>query len=807
MHDTSSIAAERQPRLTRGDWFALAVLTVMLGLVIANRAIWDGWLSRHDVLTAYLPWYRLTGERLRDFQIPAWNPYQFSGTPFAADPQSGWMMIAVMIPFALFNALTAFKIFVAIELIVAGFATYALARVIGLRPVAALMAATIFAFSPLAYQTNYCCSVRSNLASWIPLTLLGIELSFRAETRLGRTGAILLGGFGFSQMLAGWLGQGAYNAVLLMAAYIAYRGLVSPIRSLPLRNRWLPTIVNGGGVAIAGALLNAAALLPRLALSGETNLGAGDYDKVGGYRFGPYGITEFFSQVVNDTFTSGRSTIPAAGIVLALLALALAGRRYATPFWFGQTAVVMLLILPTNPVVELFFLLPRWKELHEHYVPQVSAVLMIGPAMLAGIALQRLLDGVRLKRPELLLLPLVAIAQLMAWLHEFWTTAIIAAVIASAAIVLLAVYRSPRLLRTLPTVLVALAFIQPVGLELFDAAAGTGTISGWDTTWNPTDRERAAPGIAMAETDPGGAGAFLQQKLAEEGPFRFVGYGGTGYPGDTSRPGTYTERRDWPETQAILVNARSISLGIYDMQGYNPVQLARYTDFIAALNGVRIDYHNADLRPQKQSHLALLDLLSVRYIIIDAGLPQNRDDVRALTQGNREVFRNNRVIVYENVSVLPHAWIVHAATQVSEEAAFTTIQNGEFDPRAVALVEGTPPELEALPGGANESATITSYDPERIELQVSAASSGLLVLSEIYASGWQATVDGKSTKIYAVDGAFRGIAIPEGSHTVVFHYDPPSLKAGLLLSAISTLGMLIVFALIGWRSVRPWFAA
>jgi hypothetical protein len=126
-----------------------------------------------------MPWYKLVGERLRDFEIPGWNPYQFSGTPFAADPQSGWMMFGVMIPFALFNPLTAFKIFVAIELIVAAFGTYALARVIRLRPVAALMAAVIFTFGPLAYQTNYCCSVRSNLAAWIPLTLLGIELGER----------------------------------------------------------------------------------------------------------------------------------------------------------------------------------------------------------------------------------------------------------------------------------------------------------------------------------------------------------------------------------------------------------------------------------------------------------------------------------------------------------------------------------------------------------------------------------------------------------------------------------------------------
>lgn len=789
--------------LRTGDGYALGALVLMLGLVIANRSIWDGWLARHDVLTAYMPWYKLVGERVRDLEIPGWNPYQFSGTPFAGDPQSGWMMIAVMIPFALFNPLTAFKIFVAIELIVAAFGMYTLARVLRLKPVAGLMAAVIFTFGPLAYQTNYCCSVRSNLAAWIPLTFLGIELSFRSQSRQGRFAAIMLGGFGFSQMLAGWLGQGAYNVALLMGFYILYRGLASPVRSAPVRERWLPMIVNGGGVFIAGALLNAAALLPRLATSGDTNLGAGDYERVGGYAYGPYKVTELLTQLVNDNFDSGRSTIPAVGIVLALLALALARKRFATPFWFGMTAVVIVIMLPTNPVTHLFFLLPRWKELHDHYVPQDGAVLMIGPAMLAGIALHELSERTALRRPELLMLPLIAIGFLMAWVQEFYLTATVAAVLGTIAVLLLAFRERirPQFIGVLPAALVIVAFVQPMGLELFDAAAGTSMIDGWEETWNPTEQDEASPAISMSSTDPGGAGEFLQQQLIEEGPFRYIGYGGTGYPGDRSRPGTYTERRSWPETLAIIVNGRSIALHVYDMQGYNPVQLARYTNFISALNGFLQDYHNADLRPNAKAHLGLLDLLNVRYIVIDAKLPQNRDDVLALKNGNREVFRNDSVIIYENVSATEHAWIVHKTAQVDEDGAFTTIQNPEFDPTAIALVEGEQPTVTDPPAGADERATVTSYEPERIELQVSAASAGLVVISEIYDKGWSATIDGKSADISAVDGAFRGVAVDAGEHTIVLRYDPPELKIGLILSALSTLAMIGAFIWVGWRFV------
>ena len=46
----------------------------------------------------------------------------------------------------------------------------------------------------------------------------------------------------------------------------------------------------------------------------------------------------------------------------------------------------------------------------------------------------------------------------------------------------------------------------------------------------------------------------------------------------------------------------------------------------------------------------LLDLLDVRYIVQDAGLPPNRDDVRALDAETRAVFSTPRVIVHERDS-------------------------------------------------------------------------------------------------------------------------------------------------------------
>src|SRR5215212_3287541 len=65
---------------------ALLVLTVVGAWGFLQTKNVFGW----DAITFFYPWYSLLGESLGSGSIPGWNQYQFSGTPFAADPQSGW---------------------------------------------------------------------------------------------------------------------------------------------------------------------------------------------------------------------------------------------------------------------------------------------------------------------------------------------------------------------------------------------------------------------------------------------------------------------------------------------------------------------------------------------------------------------------------------------------------------------------------------------------------------------------------------------------------------------------------------------
>jgi len=94
---------------------------------------------------------------------------------------------------------------------------------------------------------------------------------------------------------------------------------------------------------------------------------------------------------------------------------------------------------------------------------------------------------------------------------------------------------------------------------------------------------------------------------------------------------------------------------------------------------------------------------------------------------------------------------------------------------------------------SNEKVTITRYSPNKIDLKVIVAARGFLVLSETYASGWKAVVDGKSTPIYRANGGLRAIYLPVGPHRITFTYLPPGFITGATLSVISFILLVCLF--------------
>jgi uncharacterized membrane protein YfhO len=84
---------------------------------------------------------------------------------------------------------------------------------------------------------------------------------------------------------------------------------------------------------------------------------------------------------------------------------------------------------------------------------------------------------------------------------------------------------------------------------------------------------------------------------------------------------------------------------------------------------------------------------------------------------------------------------------------------------------------------------------------------GYLVLVEAYDPGWRASVDGSPAEVRRANVGFRAVAVPGGTHRVVFVYRPRAALVGLAASIVTL--VVCAFALGRQRgtsvagSVRP----
>ena len=73
--------------------------------------------------------------------------------------------------------------------------------------------------------------------------------------------------------------------------------------------------------------------------------------------------------------------------------------------------------------------------------------------------------------------------------------------------------------------------------------------------------------------------------------------------------------------------------------------------------------------------------------------------------------------------------------------------------------------------------TLTSYKPNHLTYDVSSATGGIVVFSEIYYPGWTATIDGKPAEVGRADYVLRALQMPAGSHKVELMFYPKSVDS------------------------------
>jgi hypothetical protein len=98
------------------------------------------------------------------------------------------------------------------------------------------------------------------------------------------------------------------------------------------------------------------------------------------------------------------------------------------------------------------------------------------------------------------------------------------------------------------------------------------------------------------------------------------------------------------------------------------------------------------------------------------------------------------------------------------------------------------PEGEVGPQDPQAKTTIAKSTPNQVIIQVQSATPALLLLTDNWATGWQAVIDDKnSTTIMEANVAFRAVLVPAGEHKVTFTYHPPGLAIALGLTSLAVI--------------------
>jgi len=216
--------------------------------------------------------------------------------------------------------------------------------------------------------------------------------------------------------------------------------------------------------------------------------------------------------------------------------------------------------------------------------------------------------------------------------------------------------------------------------------------------------------------------------------------------------------------------------------GYTPLAIFRYTDLLQIAEG---GYY-IGTPPQLAANQAI-NIAGIKYLLTDSSAPENKlwfKDTGHFQLRNKV----GETLVYENLKALPRVWFTSRVITLPSNNILEVIHSSKlldgshFDPAHIALVDS--PQDFKFATDSNAHATIKKLGNNKVIINTQTEKAQFLVIGDVYYPGWKAYIDGKPTKIFLADYAFRGVVVPAGKHTVVFKFRPIYLYAGYAMSLL-----------------------
>lgn len=703
-----------------------------------------------------VPATKFVHRSLSGHESMSWNPYSAAGSlgpETLADLKLSPLVLAIAVLGASATAFT----FVVLALVV--LALYCLqrffVRTLGLGRVAAGAACVVFLLTGFGASTF-------NSAVGAPYVCFPIVLYTLAEFRRSASMPRFLAA---AMAYAGFILTTFVPVQLLMLVFVHVVCVVSDTPNMEryadeTRTGWVLRMIRGQLLVPTVALgLTAFAWLP--ALDALRHAG-GDIASYGSRELPNSGKLRML-KILSPWLATQKQWVGYVGIAPVMLIAAAWSRVRRGERRLLSVCVAFatlgLVLHARFPVLRLIGSLPGLRSIRSDYwAALVSAALTVAVGVAVSAIARR---GANIAATTVVGL-VVAFLVVTGWLASAlfrWNAVPIVGVIAALALVItiIAIARASR--RVSRRRILAIVTVGLVALELF-SYQNHARLARFDL-------ESPAPAYVT----------FLQQHL------------GSGRVLDAGRGALYPE---W-----------GAALGIQQIETLNVVQIPAYRRFFQryvnpAEKSLFLQTGGSSNVPFRAQPKAL-DLLSVRYLVVDQSMTRYDAGVRAQYP---LAFEDSAagVRVYRNPDAFPRVYLSAALDDADPKLSpqWSMPVTHTQDSRLLAAAHAAGIPSNPSPTTPVGTADLSRYQNTRVQVSVDTTKAAILVLADSFYRNWTVTINGKAAHLGPVNAIVRGVVVPAGRSTVVFHYRSPARSAGVLVSyaTIASLGLFVLVRMV-----------